>query len=48
MDYRKKDRRSYSKVPDFPLLTNKGIVLRERRQLLDRRTRNVQPCWFKA
>lgn len=48
MEPRKKDRRSYSKVPDFPFLTRKGIVLRERRRFAERRTGNARPCWFEA
>lgn len=48
MEYRRKDRRSYIKVPDFPLLTRRGVVRKERRQYVDRRLRNIQFGWFRA
>jgi hypothetical protein len=48
MEQRKKDRRSYTRVPDFPLLTAKGVVREERRLLPDRRIRDIQPGRFKA
>jgi len=48
MDNRKKDRRSYKKIPDFPFLTKEGIALRERRRYIDRRVRNMRMACFKA
>jgi len=48
MELRKRDRRSYKKTPDFPFLTKEGVVRKERRQYVDRRTRNVQLARFKA
>lgn len=48
MDHRKKDRRFYKKIPDFPFLTKEGVALKERRQYVDRRTRNMQTVSFKA
>jgi hypothetical protein len=48
MKHRTRDRRSYSKIPDFPFLTHDGVVRRERRQLVDRRIRDMQAGWFKA
>ena len=48
MEHRKKDRRSYAKIPDFPFPTQKGVVRKERRQLYDRRVRDMQLDWFKA
>jgi len=48
MDHRKKDRRFYKKIPDFPFLTKEGVALKERRQYVDRRTRNMQTVLFKA
>jgi hypothetical protein len=48
MKERKKDRRSYIRVPDFPLLTPKGLVQNERRRHVDRRLRNLEFGWFQA
>jgi len=48
MKHRKSDRRSYSKIPDFPFLTRRGVVRNDRRQLLDRRVRDKQVGWFEA
>jgi hypothetical protein len=48
MKHRTRDRRSYTKIPDFPFLTREGVVRRERRQLLDRRIRDIRLGWFKA
>ena len=48
MKYRTRDRRAYSKIPDFPFLTREGVVRRERRQLVDRRSRDIRAGWFKA
>jgi len=48
MKHRTRDRRSYSKIPDFPFLTKAGVVRRERRQLVERRIRGMQEGWFKA
>ena len=48
MKHRKKDRRTYKKIPDFPFPTREGVALSERRQYVDRRVRDVQPGWFKA
>lgn len=48
MKPRKRDRRSYKKIPDFPFLTKEGVARNERRQYIDRRIRNVQLARFKA
>jgi len=48
MKPRKRDRRSYKKIPDFPFLTKEGVARKERRQYIDRRIRNIQLVWFKA
>lgn len=48
MKPRKKDRRCYKKVPDFPFLTREGVVREERRRYLDRRVRNMDVAWLKA
>ena len=48
MKPRKNDRRSYKKTPDFPFLTKEGVALKERRQYVDRRIRNMEVAWFKA
>lgn len=48
MGPRKKDRRSYNKIPDFPFLTKEGVALKERRQYVDRRIRDKQVIWFLA
>jgi hypothetical protein len=48
MKIRRRDRRSYSKVPDFPCITREGVVRRDRRHLLERRIRNMQVGWFRA
>jgi len=48
MKHRKRDRRSYTKIPDFPFMTRLGVVRVNRRQLPDRRVRDMQVGWFKA
>jgi hypothetical protein len=48
MEQRKKERRSYRKIPDFPFLTKQGLARHERRQYIDRRIRNKQEVWFEA
>ena len=48
MEHRKKDRRSYRKIPDFPFLTKNGVALEERRQYVDRRIRDIRAVYFKA
>jgi hypothetical protein len=48
MELRKRDRRSYKKIPDFPFLTKEGVARKERRKYIDRRIRNVQLARFKA
>ena len=48
MEHRKKDRRSYTKVPEFPLMTVYGVVRKDRRQLIDRRVRQRQVAQFRA
>jgi len=48
MKPRKRDRRSYKKIPDFPFLTKAGVAHQERRRYLDRRIRNIEFVWFKA
>ena len=48
MELRKKDRRSYTKIPNFPFLTKEGVALKERRQYIDRRIINKQVIWFLA
>jgi hypothetical protein len=48
MKHRKRDRRSYAKIPDFPFMTRQGVVRQDRRRLLDRRVREMQEGWFKA
>ena len=48
MKPRKRDRRSYKKIPDFPFLTKEGMARKERRLYIDRRIRNIQLVWFKA
>jgi hypothetical protein len=48
MKHRKKDRRSYAKIPGFPLMTRLGVVRKDRRLLFDRRARDIQVGWFKA
>ena len=48
MKRRKKDRRSYLKIPDFPFVTRDGVVRENRRKLLERRIRDIQVGWFKA
>jgi hypothetical protein len=48
MEHRKKDRRSYAKIPDFPFLTKQGVVRKDRRQLVERRVRDRREARFKA
>ena len=48
MKPRKRDRRSYKKIPDFPFLTKEGVALKERRSYIERRVRDMQMGWFKA
>lgn len=48
MKPRKRDRRAYAQIPDFPLLTRHGVVQEDRRRLLERRVRDMQVGWFKA
>ena len=48
MKQRKRDRRSYKEIPDFPFLTKVGMARKERRQYTDRRIRNIQLVWFEA
>ncbi|MCG6899523.1 MAG: hypothetical protein LJE75_05910 [Gammaproteobacteria bacterium] len=48
MEHRKKDRRSYRKIPDFPFLTKNGVALEERRRYVDRRIRDTQAAYFIA
>ncbi len=48
MEHRIKDRRAYNKIPDFPFLTKRGVVHRERRQYIDRRVRNNVVVWWLA
>ena len=48
MEHRKKSRRSYAKIPDFPFLTRHGVVQKDRRKLIERRVRQKQEALFKA
>lgn len=48
MKQRKKDRRTYAKISDFPFITRQGVVRKDRRLLYDRRVRDMQVGWFKA
>jgi len=48
MKQRKRDRRAYQKIPDFPFLTAHGMVPRDRRRQIERRKRDIQVGWFKA
>lgn len=48
MKRRKHDRRAYDRKPDFPFLTGRGVVLKERRSLRERRVRDINPARFRA
>ena len=48
MKHRKKDRRTYSEIPEVPLLTRQGLVREDRRQYIERRERNRRLVRFKA
>lgn len=48
MKHRKKDRRTYTKIPDFPFLTRHGVVRKDRREIIERRVRQRQEAQFKA